>query len=122
MESDMASKTAFGDWRYFVEYLDLAQGIAAIKAGGGDPDNDTMWDFCDQGEITVRKSFTTRSRAMEWARRNKKLDVFNMPRIVEETYRQVFWEDTGEPIPGRGHWEQTGYWETDGTEIYLDVA
>lgn len=53
-----------GDWRYFVEYLDLAKGIAAIKEGGGDPDNDTMWDFCDQGEITVRREFTTRPRAM----------------------------------------------------------
>lgn len=111
-----------GDWRYFVEYLDHAQGIAAIKAGGGDPENDTMWDYCDQGEITVRKEFATRPRAMEWARRNKKLDVFHMPRVVEETYRQAFWEDTGEVIPNGACWEQTGYWETDGTEIYLDAA
>lgn len=105
-----------GDWRYFVEYLDHAQGVAAIKAGGGDPDNDTMWDYCSQDEITVCKDFPTKSRAVAWAQKNKKLDVFNMPRIVEQTYTQAHWDDTGEP--GQRYWEQTGYWETDGqTEI-----
>lgn len=103
-----------GDWRYFVEYLDYAKGVAAIKEGGGDPDNDTMWDFCDQGEITVCKVFTTKSRAVAWAQKNKKLDVFHMPRIVEQTYTQATWDDSGEPIPGQRNWEQTGYWEVDG--------
>lgn len=106
-----------GDWRYFVEYLDHAKGIAAIKAGGGDPDNDTMWDYCDQDEITVCKEFPTKSRAVAWARKNKKLDVFHMPRIVEQTYRQEFWSDTGKPIPGQRSWEQTGYWEIDGRDV-----
>lgn len=119
----MNKRPEIGDWRYFVEYLDHAQGIAAIKEGGGDPENDTMWDFCDHGEITVRKEFPTKSKAVAWAQRNKKLDVFHMPRIVEETYQQAFWDDTHEPIPGQRHWEQTGYWETDGqTEIYLEAA
>jgi hypothetical protein len=116
MEDDMPE---IGDWRYFVEYLDHAQGIAAIKEGGGDPENDTMWDYCDQDDITVRKEFTTRSRAMEWARRNKKLDVFHMPRIVEETYTEF---SADELHHSSKSWEQTGYWETDGTEIYLDAA
>jgi hypothetical protein len=113
----MTKRPEIGDWRYFVEYLDHAQGLAAIKSGGGDPDNDTMWDFCDQDEITVRKEFTTRPRAMEWARKNKKLDVFNMPRIVEETYTERAGDAVHHPIKA---WEQTGYWEADGTEIYLD--
>jgi len=109
---------AIGDWRYFVEYLDHAQGIAAIKAGGGDTEYDTMWDFCDQGEITVRKEFPTKSKAVAWAQRNKKLDVFEMPRIIEETY-------TEQPEDYRHHsvrgWEQTGYWEADGqTEIEFE--
>jgi hypothetical protein len=97
-----------GDIRYFVEYLDYAQGVAAIKAGGGDVENDTMWDYCDQGEITVRREFVSKWRAVAWAKRNKKLDVFYMPRIVEETYSE--------------RWEQTGYWETDcTTEIDPDA-
>jgi hypothetical protein len=116
----MTKRPEIGDWRYFVEYLDHAQGIAAIKAGGGDPDNDTMWDFCDQDEITVRKEFPTKSKAVAWAQRNKKLDVFNMPRIVEETFTERAGDDEYYPVKG---WEQTGYWETDGqTEIYLDAA
>lgn len=108
-----------GDWRYFVEYLDHAQGIAAIKQGGGDPDYDGMWDYCDQDEITVRKEFTTKPRAMEWARKNKKLDVFHMPRIVEETYQEQTEDYRHHSVRG---WEQTGYWELDGSEIYLDAA
>jgi hypothetical protein len=104
-----------GDWRYFVEYLDHAQGVAAIKKGGGDPDNDTMWDFCDQEEITVRKEFATKSRAVAWAQKNKKLDVFHMPRIIEETYQER--PEDYRHVLVRG-WEQTGYWEVDGqTEI-----
>ena len=105
-----------GDWRYFVEYLDHAKGIAAIKAGGGDPENDTMWDFCSQEEITASKEFPTKSRAVAWAQKNKKLDVFNMPRIVEQTYCFTAGDDLHNP--SNPDWEQTGDWETDGqTEI-----
>lgn len=107
-----------GDWRYFVEYLDYAKGVAAMKAAGANPDNDTIWDYCDQDEITVRKEFPTKSKAVAWAQRNRKLDVFNMPRIEEETY-------TERPEDNEHHavksWKQTGYWEVDGqTEIYLE--
>jgi len=116
----MSKRPEIGDWRYFVEYLDHAQGIAAIKAGGGDPENDTMWDFCDQDEITVRKEFPTKSKAVAWAQRNRKLDVFEMPRVVEETFTER--PGDAEHYPVRS-WEQTGYWETDGqTEIYLEAA
>ena len=104
-----------GDWRYFVEYLDHIKGIAAIKAAGGDPEYDTMWDFCDQGEITVRKEFPTKSKAVAWAQRNKNLDVFHAPRIEEQTFIE-------HPADMRHFaaqsWEQSGYWETDGkTEV-----
>lgn len=112
------SKPEIGDWRYFVEYLDYAKGAAIMRKEGGDPEKDGLWDFVEQDEITERKPFPTKSRAVAWAQKNKKLDVFNMPRIVEETYQQAHWDDTGEPIPGQRYWEQTGYWETDGqTEI-----
>lgn len=104
-----------GDTRYFVEYLDYAQGVAAMKAAGANPDNDTIWDYCDQGEITVRKEFPAKWRATEWAKRHKKEDVFHMPRIVEETY-QDFPEDNLHI--GARCWVQTGYWEMNGsTEI-----
>lgn len=114
----MPPAPALGDWRYFVEYLDHAAGIKAIKDGGGDVEHATMWDYCDQGEITVRKPFPTKSKAVAWAQRNKRLDVFCMPRIVEETFtnRPEDWRH----VSVRG-WEQTGYWETDGqTEIGED--
>jgi hypothetical protein len=104
-----------GEWRYFVEYLDHIEGVKAIKDGGGDINNDTMWDYCDQEEITVRKSFPTKSKAVAWAQRNKKLDVFHMPRIAEETFTER--PGDAKHLPVRA-WEQTGYWETDGqTEI-----
>ena len=104
-------KPELEDERYFVEYLDHAQGIAAIKQGGGDIECDTMWDYCDQNEITVRKQFPSKWRAVEWARRHNKADVFHMPRIVEETYQE-------RSADQRQGWEQTGYWEMDGrTEI-----
>jgi hypothetical protein len=104
-----------GDWRYFVEYLDLAQGVAFMKKGGGDPDNDTMWDFCTQEEITVHKEFPTKSKAVAWAQRNKKLDVFNMPRIEEQTFIERRADETYSAVKS---WERSGYWETDGqTEI-----
>jgi hypothetical protein len=106
------SKPEPGDLRYFVEYLDVAQGIAAIKAGGGDAENDTMWDYCSQDEITCRIEFTAKFRAVAWARRNKKLDVFNMPRVVEETYQERPADNLHNAVRS---WEQTGYWETDGT-------
>ena len=107
--------TELGDWRYFVEYLDHAKGMAAIKDGGGDPDHDTMWDYCDQDEITTRKEFPTKSKAVAWAQKNNKLDVFHMPRIVEETYQESPADDLHFAAKS---WEQTGYWEMDGqTEI-----
>lgn len=104
-----------GDFRYFVEYLDFAKGVAIMKAAGANIDNDAMWDYCDQGEITVRKEFPAKWRAVEWAKRHKKMDVFHMPRIVEETY--VNHPEDARHLSARG-WEQTGYWETNGsTEI-----
>lgn len=104
-----------GDWRYFVEYLDHAKGVAIMKKAGADSDNDTMWDFCSQEEITARREFPTKSKAVAWAQRNKRLDVFHMPRIIEETYQERPADDLHFAVKA---WEQTGYWETDGqTEI-----
>jgi hypothetical protein len=104
-----------GDIRYFVEYLDYAKGAAEMRAAGADPDYDGMWDYCDQDELQTRKKFPSKWRAVEWARRHKKIDVFHMPRIVEETYRD-FPEDD-QHIAARC-WVETGYWEMDGrTEI-----
>lgn len=103
------------DCRYFVEYLDYAQGVAEMKKAGADPETDTIWDYCSQDEILVRKKFPAKWRAVEWAKRNKKRDVFNMPRIVEETYREHPSDAQHSAVKG---WEQTGYWETNGsTEI-----
>lgn len=106
------SKPEIGDVRYFVEYLDHAQAVAIMKAAGADPDNAGIWDYCEPGEITVRKEFPAKWRATEWARRHKKEDVFHMPRIVEETYQE-------RPADAEHFavncWEQTGYWEMNGS-------
>lgn len=110
----MVSPPEIGDCRYFVEYLDYAQGLAIVKAAGGNIDNG-LWDYCDQGEITVRKEFPAKWRAVAWAKRHKKDDVFHMPRIVEETYRERPADSEHFAVKD---WEQTGYWETNGsTEI-----
>ena len=72
--------------------------------------------FCNQDEITTHKAFPAKWRAVQWARRHRKLDAFNMPRIVEQTYRQIAGDSLHYPSPPG--WVQTGYWETDGvTEI-----
>jgi hypothetical protein len=113
------TRPEIGDIRYYVEYLDHAKGAALMKAAGADPDNDTMWDYCDQGEISVRRPFVSKWRAVEWAKRHKKLDVFHMPRIVEETYQERAAD--AEHFAAKG-WEQTGYWEANGsTEIEGDA-
>lgn len=102
-----------GDIRYFVEYLDYAKGVAIMRKEGGDPDNDTLWDYCDQSEIGVRREFPSKWRAVAWAKRHKTLDVFHMPRIAEETYCYRPGDDLHDP--SRPFWDETGYWEMDGT-------
>ena len=109
-----------GDKRYFAEYLDYAQGCKLMRADGGDPDYDTMWDYCSQDDIDTTKPFPTKEAAMEWANENHKLDVFHMPRIREDTYVVRPADDRHLPTTG---WEQSGYWEMDGETVieeYVD--
>jgi hypothetical protein len=101
-----------GDKRFFVEYLDRAKGVAAIKEGGGDVDHDTMWDYCSQDEIDTSISCETKEAAIAWAATNSALDVFNMPRIREDTWTERPGDRLHFTVKG---WEGTGYWEADGT-------
>lgn len=111
------TRPEIGDCRYLVEYIDYALGIAAVKAGGGNIDRDSLWDHCDQDDITVNKEFPSKWRAVRWARRNKKLDAFHMPRIIEQTYQAR--PANSKHFATIAMWEVTGYWEMDGsTEIY----
>jgi hypothetical protein len=114
------ARPELGDFRYFVEYIDYAQGVAIMRAAGADPENDSIFDYCDQYDITARSiHFPSKWRAVQWAKRNKKLDAFNMPRIVEQTYQRRAGDDIHTPSPPA--WEQTGYWEMNGnTEIEGD--
>ena len=109
--------------RYHVEYLDWAKGHAMMvegcKKSGDDPEYATLWDYCDQGEITVCHACPTKEAAFEWARANVKLDVFNMPRVCEQTLVVHDTDDLGRRVAPVLVWEQTGYWETDGDEIDL---
>lgn len=110
------SPPKIGDLRYLVEIIDYAKGAEIVRAAGGDPERDAIFDFCDQDEITTHKAFPAKWRAVQWARRHRKLDAFNMPRIVEQTYQQIAGDSLHYPSPPG--WIQTGYWETDGvTEI-----
>lgn len=108
--------------RYHVEYLDWAKGEKLMNARKekGD-DNPGLWDYVDQGEITVHKPFQTKDAAFVWAQANCKLDVFNMPRIREQTLTLRTTDDRGRLVAPWLSWEQTGYWEVDGAELN-DIA
>lgn len=109
--------------RYHVEYLDWAKGEKLMNARKGDDANCGLWDYVDQGEITAYERCDTKAAAMAWAQKNAKLDVFNMPRIREQTLTLHNTDDRGRIVAPRLSWDQTGYWEVDGTELNeIDVA
>lgn len=109
--------------RYHVEYLDWAKGHAIMVEGckkdGDDPEYATLWDYCDQGEITVHKSCPSKEAAFAWARENAKLDVFQMPRICEQTLTVHNTDDRGRLVTPMLVWDMTGCWEVDGDELDL---
>lgn len=109
-----ASRPQVGDTRYFAEYLDYAAGKKHMIDGGGDPDYDTMWDYCQQEDITVRKPFPSKEAAVAWAQKNRELDVFNTPRVQEDTFVEIPGDELHLSV---SRWEQTGYWEVDGDEV-----
>lgn len=119
----MAKKKESDPTRYHVEYLDWAKGRALMVEGckkdGDDPERATLWDYCDQGEITVCHPCASKEAAFAWARENAKLDVFNMPRIREQTLTLHSTDDRGRTVQPTLVWDTTGYWETDGNEIDL---
>lgn len=108
--------------RYHVEYLDWDKGRAMMAEGckksGDDPERASLWDYCDQGEITVCHACPTKEAAFAWAKENAKLDVFNMPRICEQTQVVRRTDDRGRPVRACIVWERTGYWEVDGDDIF----
>jgi hypothetical protein len=103
--------------RYQVEYLDWAKGERLMNKRKGDDDNPGLWDYVDQGEITVYKPFASKDAARTWAQKNTNLDVFNMPRIREETLTLHNTDDRGRLVAPWLSWDRTGYWEVDGGEI-----
>ena len=108
--------------RYHVEYLDWAKGEKLMNTRKEkDDENPGLWDYVDQGEITVHKPFPTKGAAMLWAQANAKLDVFNMPRIREQTLTLRTTDDRGRIVAPWLSWDQTGYWEVDGAEL-CDIA
>lgn len=111
--------------RYHVEYLDWAKGKAMMvegcKKSGDDPEYATLWDYCDQSDIIVHHACPTRETAFAWARENAKLDVFNMPRVREQTLTVHDTDDLGRRVAPVLVWDTTGYWEDDGTDI-LEAA
>lgn len=96
--------------RYFATYLSWEIAKKMIRAAGQDPDYASIWDHCDQSDIEVGRKFTTKDAALAWAKANAALDIFNMPRIVEETYAPAT-DDRGRPAGFA--WERTGFWEID---------
>lgn len=113
----MAKKKDETKVRYHVEYLDWAKGEKLMNARKGDDENAGLWDYVDQGEITAHHALPTKDAAFAWAKENAKLDVFNMPRIREQTLTLHNIDDRGQIVAPRLSWDQTGYWEIDGDEI-----
>jgi hypothetical protein len=108
--------------RYHVEYLDLAEGEKLMLARRQEDDgNPGLWDYVDQGEITVHKPFPTKPAAFAWAQENHALDAYNMPRIREQTLVLHTTDDRGRVVKPWLSWDQTGYWEVDGAEL-IDIA
>lgn len=109
--------------RYHVEYLDWAKGHAMMvdgcKKNGDDPERATLWDYCDQDQITMHQPCASKEVAFAWAKANTKLDVFNMPRVREQTLTLHNTDDRGRIVQPILVWDTTGYWETDGDEIDL---
>ena len=104
--------------RYRVEYLDMAKGDELMNARKEkDDDNPGLWDYVDQDEVTVLKPFETKDAAFAWAKLNTELDVFNMPRVREQTLTLRTTDDRGQLVKPWLSWDQTGYWDVDGTDI-----
>lgn len=103
--------------RYHVEYLDWAKGEALMNTRKGDDSGAGLWDYVDQAEITAHHACPTKDAAFTWAKENAKLDVFNMPRIREQTLSMHNTDDRGRIVTPWLSWDQTGYWEVDGDEI-----
>ena len=117
----MAKKREPEPKRYHVEYLDWAQGEKLMnERKEADDTNPGLWDYVDQGEITVHKPLPSKDEAFAWAKANAKLDVFNMPRVREQTLVVHNTDDRGRRVASVLVWETTGYWEDDGEEI--DIA
>ncbi|MBV6487614.1 MAG: hypothetical protein GHHEDOFH_01561 [Pseudorhodoplanes sp.] len=119
----MAKKPDEPKVRYHVEYLDWAKGKKLAAERGHDAETDGLWEFVDQGEITVCRPFGTKTAAVAWALQNAKLDVFNMPRVREQTLTMHTTDDRGRVVQPWLSWDTTGYWEADGVEeIETDLA
>lgn len=106
---------------YHVEYLDWRKGKRLMNERKGDDECAGLWDYVEQFEITVHRPFGSKEKAFEWAKKNKKLDVFNMPRIREQTLTLHNTDDRGRLVTPWLSWDQTGYWEVDGSEL-IDIA
>lgn len=103
--------------RYHVEYLDWAKGEKLMNERRGDDALAGLWDYVEQSEITAHKAIATKDGAFAWAKKNAKLDVFNMPRIREQTLTLHNTDDRGRIVAPWLSWDETGYWEVDGGEI-----
>ena len=104
--------------RYHVEYLDWAKGEKLMNARKEKGDtNPGLWDYVAQCEITTYERFPTKEAAFAWAQEHCKLDVYNMPRIREQTLTLHNTDDRGRIVAPCLSWDRTGYWEVDGAEL-----
>ena len=113
----MAKRPELEPKRYHVEYLDWEAGKKLAAERGSDAEQESLWDSVDQDEITVYKLFPSKDEAAKWAQDNRKLDVFNMPRIREQTLTLHNTDDRGRRVAPVLVWDKTGYWEVDGDDI-----
>lgn len=118
----MAKKPEPEAKRYHVEYLDWAKGEKLMnERKRADDTSPGLWDYVDEGEITVLHACPSKDAAFAWAKDNAKLDVFNMPRVREQTLTVHDTDDRGRRVAPVLVWDTTGMWEDDGTDI-LEAA
>ena len=108
--------------RYHVEYLDWVKGERLMnERKQSDDANPGLWDYVDQDEIIALRACPSKDAAFAWAKDNAKLDVFNMPRVREQTLTVHRTDDRGRLVAPVLVWDTTGLWEDDGTDI-LEAA
>jgi len=105
-----------GDKEFIVSWIDESAAIALAKKRGADPDKDGLWDTVEMCECEAYRTFPSKGLAIAFAKRNRKLDMYEMPRVEQIEYRRMF-DDLGEDC-GYSDWDRVTGWDIDGAGVH----